>query len=755
MESASCSSQRLQVIFFLAAAAAALGEVRVPLPGGHALLSTRGPSALRLRLVPSGTSRLPISTPMVDPGVIDASFQEVRRSSEGSHGISTAFGDLLVTPQGGIRLERPGGGSIMESLPLNASDQSLVLSQRHSRLLGGGSSGPSAKHLEENAVSPLVCNTAVFTPYYYSEDGYGALAAVEMPDYNRYPASYRLNASKSHVTWTFEGAWEIYFMPAPNLSTGTKAFYALTGSPPVPPRSSFGFIASRWGWQNRSYIEDTISAFREKRFPLDAIIIDFEWYTNETDYGFKRAGKAFYHDFGFNEETFPEPQKQLQQYKDRYHVIVGGIRKPRIGNTEVLKELREKGWIWEHGEPAGAYPPYYEGAYAIGRGLNFSMPEVRDWYAQKLQPLLADGMSFWWNDEGEAGYFMFHNWNEAQLEAHRLHSPQKRFWSLNRAFTPGMSRLGATAWTGDVGASWDSLYETPGTMLKWILAGAPYVACDTGGFAPETSGELLTRWTQVAVYMPTMRVHSVNSVTPHWPWLFGKAAGSAMREALNLRYRLLPYHYSLAHAMHSKREMWIRPLAMDFPEDETARTIHTQWMDGDILASPVLRDDGRYDAYLPSGSWYRLDKVLAGEEVTPVSGPDWKYGRAAFSEAPAFVKAGTILPLGPVVQHSGEIGKGPLEVYVFGGEDAVFELVEDDGESVQYVTGLKRTTVFRWDDGLQRLSWAVSGDAVAPGVHGFSQVSMTYIDEHGKVQKVEPQELPLTGSIRLLSDHLV
>merc|ERR1711988_367433 len=107
-----------------------------------------------------------------------------------------------------------------------------------------------------------------------------------------------------------------------------------------------------------------------------------------------------------------------------------------------------------------------------------------------------------------------------------------------------------------------------------------------------------------------MRVHSVNQAVPHWPWNFGVAASDAMRKALNLRYRLLPYHYSLAHAMHEQRSLWIRPMAVDFPEDARAAGIVTQWMDGSILVAPVLRSDSRFDAYLPAGSWYRLDAVL-------------------------------------------------------------------------------------------------------------------------------------------------
>ncbi|CAE7356213.1 agd31B [Symbiodinium natans] len=240
-------------------------------------------------------------------------------------------------------------------------------------------------------------------------------------------------------------------------------------------------VAQWWGWKDRAYIEDTMQRFRDGFFPIDAVIIDFEWFTNETDYDYPPdTGKSYYEDFGFNEVLFPEPQYQLSDYNDRFHIKVAGIRKPRIGNTATIADARKKGWLLKNCEPGGGYPPIAPG-YACGRGLNYSLPEVRDWYADQLQPLLDAGMAFWWNDEGESDYFTFHYWNEAQRQALQKWQLSERFFSVNRAFSPGMARLGATVWTGDVFANWATLEGTPGTMLKWILAGAPYVSCDSGG----------------------------------------------------------------------------------------------------------------------------------------------------------------------------------------------------------------------------------------------------------------------------------
>mmetsp|Transcript_14254 Transcript_14254/g.24735 ORF Transcript_14254/g.24735 Transcript_14254/m.24735 type:complete len:552 (-) Transcript_14254:179-1834(-) len=540
--------------------------------------------------------------------------------------------------------------------------------------------------------------------------------------------------------------------------------------PAVPPRYAFGFIASRWGWKDRAYIEDTLQRFRDGSFPIDAIIIDFEWFTNETDYGYPPdTGKAYYEDFGFRDVLFPEPRYQLSDYKERYHIRVSGIRKPRVGNSKTIVDVRKKGWLLQNCEPSGSYPPIYPG-YACGRSLNYSMPAVRKWYAEKLQPLLDDGMAFWWNDEGETDYFTFHYWNVAEKEAQENWQPASRFFSLNRAFSPGMARLGATVWTGDISADWSTLHNTPGTMLKWVMAGAAYVGCDSGGFNGETTPLLLTRWLQLAAFMPIMRVHSTLQSQPHWPWLFGEKAATAIRQALNLRYRLLPYHYSLAHAQFARNEPWIRPLLMDFPSDPKVQNLTTQWMDGSILVAPILSQHSTFDFHLPPGLWYRLDHavlsqsedtvVLAGRRLRSKQDMDLLHqvrdlspskgrlhGVAKWNEVPAFVRPGTILPLSPIVQHSGDIGKKPLEVFVFGGADGAFELVEDDGWSTSYAQGAARTTSFTWDDSTQTLSWQMGGKIGAPGEQGFSQIAVCFVTWTGSVKKAKSRPFAGHGSV--------
>ena len=167
---------------------------------------------------------------------------------------------------------------------------------------------------------------------------------------------------------------------------------------------------------------------------------------------------------------------------------------------------------------------------------------------------LPDGVSYFWNDEGEDDYFTFSLWSAAQRAGLAAFDASRRYYSINRAFAPGAARLGAIAWTGDIHPKWEDLVNTPGYVLNWGLAGQPWVTCDIGGFKGQSNALLLTRWYAVGVFIPIMRVHSTATATPHFPFpeLWGAEASAAMQALLQLRYTLLTYLYSLAHQTYSQ-----------------------------------------------------------------------------------------------------------------------------------------------------------------------------------------------------------
>ena len=281
-----------------------------------------------------------------------------------------------------------------------------------------------------------------------------------------------------------------------------------------------------------------------------------------------------------------------------------------------------------------------------------------------------------------------------------------------------MTRLGATVWTGDINPTWDDLRSTPGMVLNWGLGGAPYVACDIGGFTSQTTGPLLTRWMQLGAFMPTMRVHSTHDATPHFPFLWPEPYRSHMRDALNLRYQLLPFHYSLAHRMRSDAVLWMRPLAAEWPDDAMASQLTSQWLDGSLLIAPVMQENSSSVVYLPTGTWYRFNSS------TTVKGPANVSSTPGLGETPVYAPAGAVVPLAPVVQSTDALPGGPLEVHVYGGADGRFVLVEDDGETMDYATkGLVRRTALAWDDAAATLSWTVDGQA--SGGATFTQLGVT------------------------------
>lgn len=233
----------------------------------------------------------------------------------------------------------------------------------------------------------------------------------------------------------------------------------------------------------------------------------------------------------------------------------------------------------------------------------------------------------------------------------------------------------------------------------------PYGACDIGGFNHNTSPKLLTRWMEAGVFFPIMRTHSEIDTTPHFPWLFGTNALNAIRDTLDLRYRLIPFYYSLAHETYETGLPLMRPLLMEFPGDTNAVNLADEWMMGDsLLAAPVLTPDNQRSIYWPADDWYVFgtNHLVAGNQTIRVS--------AALDEIPIYIRAGSILPLAPVIQHTSELPGGPLELQIYPGKNATFTLVEDDGKTFDYQKGKIRRTTFQWNDAAGTLTWQRDGD---------------------------------------------
>lgn len=652
-------------------------------------------------------------------------------------GIRTPAGVLLMNPRNGQwTLENSKGevlipqheiGGLAEKDAADKAQVSIELGWDKHKPITVYGSGNGVDELQQTKVATGVSNGVAVIPYYWANAGYAVLAVTAND--NR-PAFWRGAKDGKSVTWTFPGQTaDLYLMPAATLKAAAGAYARLTGPAPVPPRWAFGYLQSRWGWKNRAYIEDTLKHFRELNIPLDAFIFDFEWYT-APDYQLPPKGAPDFDDFGWNTNLFSDPVGQIRDYKEQGVRFVG-IRKPRLGNSNSLLMIRTNQWKLD--------ADIGDGSAYHARDVDFRSPGFRKWYAEQSASLLTDGVEGWWNDEGEGSFTTYYYWNLAERETMDRYEPGQRLWSLNRAFSPGTQRLGAAAWTGDIKSSWKTLAKTPASLLNWSLAGMPYNTCDIGGFFGTPTPELLSRWLEAGIFIPFMRTHSHHDATPHFPWLYGAEAQDAMRRAIELRYRLIPYYYSLAHETFETGLPLMRPLVMEFPGDLRVANMFSEWMVGSsLLAAPILEPGGQRSVYLPAGDWYVFgtNQMIKGARTIKV--------KAALNEVPLYVRAGTILPLGPIIQHTGQMLGGALELQIYPGKDASFTLVEDDGETTGYLNGKMRRTTFQWNNATGQLSWKVAGDysgkevfqnlhVVLFNTHGCSEAN-SHLDEQGTLK---------------------
>jgi len=675
--------------------------------------------------------------------------------SGGFVGVKTSVGELLINPvTGQWILKNPSGQTLVSAcrIPKIVENTNLISESHVVLTLGWDKNVPAfygcgngmgqavgtdlptiigPESLQQTNGQAHLGNGVAVIPYYWSTTGYSALAVTA--DDNK-PASWKAVPDQSSVTWDFPGTTaDLYLMPAANLRDAAKAYAQLTGYPPVPPRWTFGYMQSRWGWTNRTYIEGTAKQFLSRKLPIDALIFDVEWYTPIIDYSIPDSGSPDFKDFSWNPVLFSDPAGQIAAYKAQgIHSVV--IRKPRLGNSDLLRMMREKHW---------GLPDWQKiRGMLASRMLDYRQPAVRSWYAQQLGPLLNCGIDGWWNDEGEATYTTYYYWILAEEEAQAKFKPGLRLWTLNRAFGPGLQRLGAAAWTGDIEALWPQLERTPTDLLNWSLAGMPYTTCDIGGFRDETTPELFTRWMEAGVFFPVMRAHSRINVQAHFPWLFGQEAEDAIRKALDLRYRLIPYYYSLAYETHTTGVPFLRPLVMEFPLDPKVANMSDQWLMGNgLMAAPILSTNDQRSVYLPAGDWYEFNTNTSfdGHHTIVVT--------ARLDQIPVYVHEGTILPLGPVIQHTDQLPGGPLELQVYPGKNATFTLVEDDGETTAYLKGKFRQTTFTWNDATHSLSWKIRDHYDGKDIFTTMNIKVFYPKANG-IQEAKASLLS-SGHLRL------
>ncbi|MBN1144641.1 MAG: DUF5110 domain-containing protein [Bacteroidales bacterium] len=478
----------------------------------------------------------------------------------------------------------------------------------------------------------------------------------------------------------------------PSADTVIAAYRNLTGNAPLFPLWAYGFWQCRERYASSNHLIETVKEFRARNLPMDVIVQDWQYWGNR-GWGVPQ----------FDENNYPNPSgfiKELHDLHAHFNISIWSNpdKNSEIGKEYVAKERFVSGTKW----------------------LDYFNPETRKEYWTTLKEnMFVHGVDSWWMDavependalRGESTYLGPGDFyrltyplmvGKAVYEGQRETTEEKRVCILTRSAFLGQQRYGVINWSGDIGGDWDTYRRQILAGLNFTLTGLPYWTTDIGGFfrpgrsqyTDEKYHELLLRWFQWSVFNPVFRMHGYMSETE--PWKFGTKVEDNMRLMLNLRYRLLPYIYSEAwHVTHNGSTM-MRPMIMDFNGDTAAVNRPFQFMFGKaLLVAPVTKPGiADQEVYLPKSSvWYDFwtgERFEGGRYiVTPVS----------LEEIPAFVKAGSILPLGKPVQYTTEKPADTLEIRIYKGANGKFTLYEDEGDNYNYEKGIYTEIPFIWNE---------------------------------------------------------
>lgn len=507
--------------------------------------------------------------------------------------------------------------------------------------------------------------------------------------------------------WADGGELQYYYIHGPHMMDVVKRYHNLTGTHQMPAKWTLGFHQCRWSYFPEKKVKDIARNFRERKIPCDAIYLDIDYMDG-------------YRCFTWNRKYFPDPAGMIRDLSnDGFKTVViidPGIRVDE--NYSVFREGQENNYFCRRCDDY-----FMEGHVWPGRCQfpDFTNPKVRTWWGGLFKDLVGSGVAGVWNDMNEPAVFgsgtfpddVRHNYDGfrgSHRKAHNIYGMQmvratneglkkiqknKRPFTITRAGYAGVQRY-ATVWTGDNVATWEHLKIGLVQCQRLSMSGVSFCGTDIGGFSGEPDGELFARWIQMGVFSPFMRAHSAGDTREREPWSFGEEFENINRKFIELRYRLLPYIYSVFWEHHRHTFPILRPLVMHEQNNLIAREIEDTFTFGDkILISPVTEPGAvTKDVYLPAGAWYDYwtHEPLAGAQFHHVSAP--------IDSMPIFVKAGSVIPESPLMQYVGEV-----EI-----EELMFQIYYSDYEvNSFYYEDHDDTFAFEQDIYLEK-KYVVNGD---------------------------------------------
>jgi alpha-D-xyloside xylohydrolase len=521
---------------------------------------------------------------------------------------------------------------------------------------------------------------------------------------------------------------DYYFVYGPEIDQVIAGYRRVSGQAPMMPLWAYGLWQCRQRYETQQQSLDILGEFRSRRIPLDNIVQDwFYW----------KADQWGSHEF--DPERFPHPAGWIRAIHDKYHArLMISVWPKFYPNTENAKALRARGFLYEQGLAEGE-KDWINFVYTFYDAFN---PEARKlFWSQIERELLSKNVDAWWMDATEpelthgpelegtkthmhptalgSGSRMLNAYplvnSQAVYEGQCSAKPNQRVFILTRSGFAGQQRYASATWSGDITSTWTTMRKQIPAGLSFSLSGIPYWTMDSGGFSVpprfsrrnaaaadvEEWRELNTRWFQFATFVPLLRVHGE---FPHREmWNFGGETHPAFQTMLKfdrIRYRLLPYIYSLAGEVTHSGGSIMRALVMDFRNDAKAREVVDQYMFGpSLLINPVTTYKARSrTVYLPqSGGWYDwwTGKISVGGQTIEAAAP--------YDAMPLYVKAGSIIPVGPELQYTGEKPADPITLYVYEGADGAFTLYEDEGLNYNYESGKFTRIRIEWDNATRTL----------------------------------------------------
>jgi alpha-D-xyloside xylohydrolase len=477
-----------------------------------------------------------------------------------------------------------------------------------------------------------------------------------------------------------------------NADAVINSYRNLSGTVPMLPLWAHGFWQCRERYTSGKHLVQTIEEFRKRNLPVDVIVQDWQYW-----------GKHGWSVPQFDTANYPNPQgfiKQLHDLNARFSISVWENldKKSEVAQGYIAKNLYVPNSPW-----VDIYNPEAQKTHWNALNKNLFSLGVDSWWMDATEPE-NDALA------GKQTYFGPGNFyrltyplfvSQAVYDGQRKADPQKRVTILTRSAFAGQQRFGTINWSGDIGWDWDTYKRQIVAGLNFSLTGMPYWTTDIGGFfrpgrtqyTDPKYHDILTRWFQWSTFNTIFRMHGYQTETE--PWKYGDTVMNNMRSMINLRYRLMPYIYSEGWQISSKGSTMSRPMIMDFRNDTAAIAQSFQYMFGkSFLVAPVVEANvTEWSVYLPkTTAWYDFwtGKRFNGGQTVKTPAPQDKI--------PVFVKAGSIVPVGKLIQYTSAKSMDTLEVRVYTGADGQFTLYSDEGDNYNYEKGKYKTILFNWNE---------------------------------------------------------